>query len=275
MAPNNLKLDEIGYWSEIKLDILKKYAGAYTTILEKKGFHHAYIDGFAGAGQHISRRTGEFVAGSPLNALNVRPAFKEIHLIDMDSARAGELRRISQDLPDVHVYEGDCNKILLDQVFPRVRYEDYCRALCILDPYGLQLDWTVIATAGKMKSVEIFLNFPVMHMNRNVLRRNPDKALDRDSELMTRFWGDSSWKDAAYSAAGNLFGEPEKEDNEALAEAFRKRLKEAAGFDRVPRPIPMRNQNGATIYYLFFASQVDVAENIVLDIFNSYRQFGA
>jgi three-Cys-motif partner protein len=113
-----------------------------------------------------------------------------------------------------------------------------------------------------------------MHMNRNVLRKNPEKALNRDAELMTRFWGDPSWKDAAYNTAGNLFGEPEKEDNETLAEAFRKRLKEVAGFNRVPKPIPMRNQNGATIYYLFFASQVDVAENIVLDIFNSYREFG-
>lgn len=275
MAASGLKFDEIGYWSEIKLDILKKYAGAYTTILEKKHLHHVYIDGFAGAGQHISRRTGEFVAGSPLNALSVNPPFREVHLIDMNSARADELRRISQDVSNVYVYEGDCNQVLLDQVFPQVKYEDYRRALCILDPYGLQLDWNVIATAGKMKSIEIFLNFPVMHMNRNVLRKNPDKALDRDTELMNRFWGDSSWKDAAYSTSGNLFGEPEKEDNATLAKAFRQRLKEIAGFKRVPEPIPMRNQKGAIVYYLYFASQVDVAENIVLDIFNSYRNSGA
>jgi len=28
-----LKLDEIGYWSEIKLDIIGEYAKAYSTIL--------------------------------------------------------------------------------------------------------------------------------------------------------------------------------------------------------------------------------------------------
>jgi len=28
-----LKFDEIGYWSELKLDIVRKYAAAYSTIL--------------------------------------------------------------------------------------------------------------------------------------------------------------------------------------------------------------------------------------------------
>ena len=49
------KLDEIGYWSEIKLDIIKKYAKAYSTIIsaQQNIQHHLYIDGFAGAGVHI------------------------------------------------------------------------------------------------------------------------------------------------------------------------------------------------------------------------------
>ena len=34
-----LKLDEIGDWSELKLDILKKYAGAYCTILKARNLH--------------------------------------------------------------------------------------------------------------------------------------------------------------------------------------------------------------------------------------------
>jgi len=36
--------------------------------------------------------------------------------------------------------------------------------------------------------------------------------------------------------------------------------------------MPMHNTRGATVYYLFFASQKPVAENIVRDIFNKYRQ---
>ena len=66
-----MKLDKIGFWSEIKLEIIKEYANAYTSIMSKQSWckGYVYIDAFAGAGTHISRRTGEMVLGSPLNAL--------------------------------------------------------------------------------------------------------------------------------------------------------------------------------------------------------------
>ena len=90
----SLRIDEIGPWSEIKLQILKKYAGAYSQILTAQNrFTHAYIDAFAGAGEHVGRSTGEFVPGSPLNALLVRPPFKEFYLIDLDPSRVENLRR--------------------------------------------------------------------------------------------------------------------------------------------------------------------------------------
>ena len=72
------KYDEIGYWSEIKLDIIKDYAAAYSRILsgqKKPSLYHIYIDAFAGAGVHISKRTVEFFPGSPFNALMVKPPF--------------------------------------------------------------------------------------------------------------------------------------------------------------------------------------------------------
>ena len=81
-----LQFDRIGNWSEIKLEIVKKYADAYSTILSaqtKTSFFHVYIDAFAGAGQHISRATDEMVPGSPLNAIDVRPPFREYHFIEI------------------------------------------------------------------------------------------------------------------------------------------------------------------------------------------------
>jgi hypothetical protein len=68
-----LKFDEIGYWSEVKLEIVKKYAAAYSKIMTAQTappLHHVYIDGFSGSGIHLSRTAGEFIAGSPLNALS-------------------------------------------------------------------------------------------------------------------------------------------------------------------------------------------------------------
>ncbi len=273
-----LKFDEIGYWSEIKLDIVKDYASAYSRILAaqtKPALHHVYIDAFAGAGVHVSKATGEYVPGSPVNALLVQPPFREYHLIDVDRQKVGVLRQLTAGRNDVHLHEGDCNRVLLEQVFPTVRWEQYRRALCLLDPYGLHLNWQVIATAGKMRSVDMFLNFPVADMNRNVLWRHPEGVDAADLQRMNAFWGDESWRNVAYTTTRDLFGHPEKEDNAVVAEGFRQRLLRVAGFKHVPEPLPMRNSKGATVYYLFFASQKPTAEHIVTDIFNKYRQRGA
>jgi three-Cys-motif partner protein len=264
--------DEINYWSEIKLEIVREYATAYSTILHaQKNLKHIYIDAFAGAGINISKSTGGFVAGSPLNALHVTPPFEEYHLIDLDSQKADSLRMITGDRSDVRIYKGDCNTILLQKVFPRVKYEAYRRALCLLDPYGLHLNWEVMRTAGKMKTIEIFLNFPIADMNRNVLLRSPDNVDPKQVSRMNIFWGDESWRKAAYDTGGNLFGWEEKTTNAAMVEAFQKRLKTVAGFQYVPDPIPMRNSNNAVVYYLFFASNKPVAANIVKQIFDKYR----
>jgi three-Cys-motif partner protein len=264
--------DSIGYWSELKLEILRKYAVAYSRILAaQRGLAHVYVDAFAGAGMHLSRTTGAMVAGSPLNALHVEPPFREYHLIDLDGQKAAALRALVADRPDVHVYEGDCNEILLRDVFPHLQYERYRRALVLLDPYGLHLDWRVIRTAGELGTIDLFLNFPVADMNRNVLWRNPEHVDADDVTRMARFWGDGSWRDVAYTTDGNLFGWPEKTDNETIAEAFRQRLGTVAGFQHVPDPLPMRNARHAIVYYLFFASQKGTAHRIVRDIFQAYR----
>ncbi len=272
-----VKFDEIGYWSEIKLDIVKDYASAYSRILAaqtKPSLDHVYIDAFAGAGMHISKTTREYISGSPINALLVQPPFREYHLIDIDRQKVELLRERVKNRRDVHIHEGDCNRILLQKVFPNVRYENYRRGLCLLDPYGLQLDWKVIDTAGKMRSIDMFLNFPVADINRNVLWRHPEGVDPADLRRMNEFWGDDSWRQIAYTTKRDLFGHLEKEENEVVAEGFRQRLLKIAGFRHAPEPLPLRNTKGATVYYLFFASHKPAAENIITDIFNKYRQRG-
>jgi three-Cys-motif partner protein len=272
-----VQFDEIGDWSEIKLDILKKYAAAYSTILSartKASLFHVYIDAFAGAGQHISKTTQEFIPGSPLNALAVRPQFREFHLIDIAPKKVENLRELIGSRTDVFIYQGDCNDILLRDVFPRVRYEQYRRGLCVLDPYGLHLNWNVLSTAGRMKSIDVFLNFPVQDMNRNVFWHNPEGVDESQISRMNMFWGDESWRNVVYETKWNLFDIPEKAPNEVIAEAFRRRLKEVAGFDCVPEPLAMKNSNGAVVYYLFFASQNKTAEKIAREIFAKYRKHG-
>jgi three-Cys-motif partner protein len=273
---SDLKIDEIGYWSEIKLSILEKYAKPYNQILNRNRLKTIYIDAFAGAGHHLAKGTMRVIQGSPLRALTVEPPFDQLHLIDIDSARVQELKRIAGNRTNVLVHLGDCNKVLLQDVFPTISFGNYQRALCILDPYGLHLDWKVIKAAGDSGVIEIFLNFPVMDMNMNVFWANPDVVSKESQMRMTRFWGDESWREAAYQSVPGLFGEMrEKSSIDHVVASFQERLKKVAGFKHVPRPMPMRNSKGAIVYFLFFAAINPTAGKIVKEIFESYETRGA
>jgi three-Cys-motif partner protein len=122
-----------------------------------------------------------------------------------------------------------------------------------------------------MGSLELFINFPIYDININVLHHDPQTVSAVHTARMDSYWGDGSWKDVAYDKTPTLFGEvDEKVSNERFAEAFRTRLKKVAGFKQVPDPLPMRNSKGATVYYLFFASQKGTAETIVKYIFEKF-----
>ena len=275
-----VEYDEIGIWSEVKLAIIKEYASAYATIMEARrrerirGLRWIYIDAYAGPGYHLSKTSGELVEGSPLIALNTDLPFHEYHFIDSDSERSELLRKHAGDRRDVFTYSEDCNQILLKEVFPRAKYGDYRRALCLLDPYNIDLTWEVIEAAGKARSIEIFMNFMIMDINRNVMRKNPDKSVASKVAQMTRLWGDETWKDAGYDQVQTLFdySVPRKVSNERFAEAFRERLEKKAGFKYVPAPMPMKTKSNSVIYYLYFASQKEAGMDIVTDIFNKYRK---
>jgi three-Cys-motif partner protein len=267
--------EDIGPWSEIKLEIIKKYSQAYSQILstQQVPLKHVYIDAFAGAGTHISRKTGETVPGSPQNALYVLPPFKKYYFIDIKKLKIRELEKISQDRKDVFIYHGDCNRILIEDILPKIRYEDYYRALCLLDPYGLHLEWEVIKKASDMKTIEIFLNFPLFDINRNVLWCDPEKTDKKNIERMNRFWGDNSWREEAYQTQYGLFEDKDiKKHNYAITKAFQKRLKEIGDFKFVIDPLPMKNSRNAVIYYLFFATHNQTGANIARDIFKQYRR---
>jgi three-Cys-motif partner protein len=122
-----VEYDEIGVWSEVKLAIVREYASAYSKIMEAwrreriKRMSWIFIDGYAGPGYHILKKTGERVDGSPVIAMNTQPPFHEYHFIDTDKARAKQLREVAGPRKDVHIYTEDCNTVLLRVV---VKFEN-------------------------------------------------------------------------------------------------------------------------------------------------------
>lgn len=274
-------LEVIGPWTEVKQEIIEQYARAYSTILNaqtRTKFFHVYIDAFAGAGRYLSRAKGIAVPGSPQRALDVTPPFRHHYFIDLDSVKVTRLEALARDRSHVTVLHGDCNTLLVETVLPQVRYDHFRRGLCILDPYGLQLKWSTVMAVAQARSVEIFLNFPTMDMNRNVLWNNPTGVSQAQGQRLSMFWGDQSWRDFYQpSPQLSLWGERAEEkqaSNDDVAEAFRRRLRDVAGFSFVPPPLPMRNGIGRVLYYLFFASHQRVAADIIEQVFAKYRKRG-
>lgn len=270
------KFDEIGSWSELKLEIIEQYGAAYTKAFAKwPNLKKYYIDGFSGAGMHVAKKTKAPIEGSPSRALKVQPPFDGYCFIDLNADKTKYLRGLCGNRRNVDIHTGDSNKYLTETVLPSIQYKKFTRALCLLDPYGLHLDWEVMLQAGQSKAVDMFLNFPVMDMNRNAIWHELENVPADGVERMNKFWGDESWRTAAYgeNPQMNLFNVPEtvKQSNDAIVAAFRKRLQDVAGFGYVPDPLPMKNSRNAVVYYLFLASPKAVAAKIITDIFDRYR----
>ena len=290
-GPNPERLDEVGDWSVDKLNILRVYSERYALILRNqtdvapgRRLSYGYIDAFAGAGEHIHKSTGEIIPGSPLNALRVRHAFDEYHFIDLKPSRVLRLRKLCSEYENAFVHEGNCNRVLLEKLLPKFRYEDFRRALCFLDPYGMNLEWEVLETAGKMRSIEIFLNFPILDITRNAKRKSLELVDPVHRARMTAFWGTDDWHTSMVKQSDqqNFFGalldsgdntpEIETVDGYTIAKAFQQRLKDVADFQFVPDPVPMRNRKEGLLYFLYFAGNNATGNRIATHILNESRK---
>jgi three-Cys-motif partner protein len=272
--------EAIGIWTEIKHRIIREYAAAYTTILKEQPWcrGYAYIDAFAGGGEFVSKEDQErLILGSPLNALNIQNKFTEYHFIDIEQSKVDRLKELVADRPEVesiHFYVSDANQILRQAILPKFQYQTFKRALCILDPSGIDIEWDTIASIAQAKTMDVYLNFPIMDINRNEALKVLETADPKQGARLTKIWGDDSWKNLAYVEQRQLFDEPiliKIRGNETLKQGFLERLRKVAGFAFVPEPILMRNQIGGPLYFRFFASHQPVAQNIAQDIFEKYR----
>lgn len=273
----NVKFDKISQWSEIKLDIINQYAVSYMDIMKQHKFKTHYIDGFSGAGIHCGKNSGDVVAGSPLRVLDIQKSFDTYKFVDLNGDKADYLREICRkQFPsrNATTVTGDCNDVLM-QILPKFSWENYDRLFCLLDPYGLHLNWEVIARMGAMGIVDLILHFPIMDINRNAIWKDPSKVPQDGIDRMNAFWGDSSWREVAYeeSKQRSMFDDSpkEKRSNKNISHAFKRRLQEHGKFQFVPEPMPLKNSKNAVIYYLFFASQNETANKIATYLFEKYN----
>lgn len=265
--------DEIGDWTERKIRIVSKYAKPYAQIISSRNLHGYYIDGFSGGGVHIKKDTGERVLSTARRILQIEPKFERYVFVDFDQQKSDAMRRACNGRSDAQVICGDANEVLPKTVFPQIRFDEYKRALCFLDPYKMLLDWQVLCAAAATKAIEAFIHFPTQDVNRNALRHERAKVREEDRSRMTRMWGDDSWEAAAYSSQQGLFEKiEERAPINSVIEAFRNRLKKVAGFQYVSKALPMFNRKNGIVYHLIFVTQNATAVRIATDIMEAEQR---
>src|SRR3990172_12391341 len=269
-----------GDWTSEKLSRVQKYIQAYTKIFASnpraQRLHTIYLDAFAGTG-YINASTGdtgcaqmlegfieeenqEFLAGSARIALEVEPPFKEYVFIEKDKAYANELVQLRNEFAikrgPISVISEDANSYLMRWV-QSTNWEK-TRAVVFLDPYGMNVDWSVIDALGKTKAVDLWYLFPLgVAVNRLLTKSGPPSR--NWARALTRIFGTDTWEGAFYprQKVQTLFGEEETQlkdaDFEKIKQFFIERLKTA--FTSVStKPLDLRNSKNNPLYLLCFAA---------------------
>lgn len=166
--------------------------------------------------------------------------------------------------------------MIAEEITPYIRYERYNRGLIFLDPFGMDVEWSTIEEVAKTRALEIFMNFPVMALNRTVLRNDPNTLTEEQIQRMNRFWGSTEWRDDVYEEVRTLFGTIELKSHPTtgsrLGRLFKKRLETL--FPHVTHPLVMTNSRNAPLYCLIFAGHKPVGAKIVRDTFQRYERLG-
>lgn len=274
--------DVIGPWSEDKLLLLGKYLHAYTVIMQgqtnwcRNGYH--YIDAFAGTGRPRARDEERFIDGSPRVALTIEHPFSSYTFIEKSPWRVQRLQELQREFPprSIRILENDCNRAITTEVTPRIRYDHFNRGLIFLDPFSMNVEWPTIEQIAETKALEVFMNFPVMALNRTALPNDPNTFTITQIERMNRFWGSTEWRDDIYEEIPSLFGPVEvkirRTTGVRLGRLFKKRLEEV--FSHVTEPLVMVNSKNAPLYCLISAGHNATGARIVGEIFEGYKRLG-
>ncbi|MBN2139425.1 MAG: three-Cys-motif partner protein TcmP [Desulfovibrionaceae bacterium] len=272
-------IENIGSWSQEKHKLLGKYLKAYCNILNsqkrKRLFcEYWYIDAFAGSVTARRKDTKAFVDGSPIIALKTEPAFDRYVFIDINNSRIKKrISRLHDDFPEksdrIHIHRGNCNDILLD-ITPSFHKRYKRRGIVFLDPYAPNVRWKTVEALAKVGTLDVFINYPLMGLNRLLPKRTPPSI--RNRQIVSDVLGCENWYEEAYGQDSwlRLMGDKRRiirqvESIPWLTNFYVERLKYV--FPHVSDVRIMYNSKNTPLYALILASHKQVATKIMNDIF--------
>lgn len=291
-------ISTVGPWAKEKLDCLRKYLEAYTTIMAKQAWCRGFIfvDAFAGPGHHVIRRsdqrhrlqmdlaelTGyqavdpgqkEYIKGSPRVALEVKRAFTKYYFTELAPQRLASLVALRDEFAnarDIEIFPIDCNQFLVDHLIPHHDWNRW-RAIVFLDPFGKQVPWDTIDRLSKTKAIEIFLNLPVWMAIQRFLKRH-GRFTEAEEQNLDLYFGTTEWKNLLYRQThqGDLFDSSirhtKKVDDSGriIVRWYRDRLKQL--FPYVSSARLIKSSRGRNLYCLIHAAHKPAAGKIANEI---------
>jgi three-Cys-motif partner protein len=232
--------------TQAKHEILRRYLDAWFPILSRWNDKIAYIDGFSGPGRYTG---GE--RGSPLVALDVaihhrRALEGEIAFWFMDE-RQDRIDHLRQELAKMAIPEHFRITIVptrfaenLKQALDSIDQSGLRMAptFALVDPFGFSgIPYSLIQRLLSQRKCEALITFMVDAINRFLA--HPDGAIVK--HIVDAFGTDEALKIA--NAPGDRI--------ERLRCLYQEQLRRVARFVRY---FEMRDKEGRTVYYLFFAT---------------------
>jgi three-Cys-motif partner protein len=283
-----------GPWTEKKLDAFSKYVWSYLTILTKqKQWQTIYFDGFAGSGErkkanaeaeeiyrqlsfteaeeNVYKGAAERVLSLPDELL-----FDFHYFIDANKESLEKLKSKLETLPNADkttliFKDGDCNKWLLE-LSKALKTKKYA-ALVLLDPFGMQINWSSISNLKGTRS-DIWILVPTgMIINRLLYRSGKLEHVDKlqsffglsEEEIMKEFY--------KTEVAQTLFGGEEEILTKVvnpighIMNLYIRQLKTIWKYV-TEEPLRLNNKSGRPLFHLVFASNnanaLKIAKQIII-----------
>lgn len=268
-----------GEWTQDKLERLDGYLKAYMTILKNYPYlQTVYVDAFAGTGERRTASKSQQLL-APINgtsedvfqiqnvlkgnariALDIVPPFGRYIFIERSKKKCIELEKLKTE------YQHLSSRVQVEKADASAFLTTWCeetdwtktRAVVFLDPFGMQVEWSLLEAIANTKSIDLWLLVPI-GMGVNRLMTQKDLPKDIWAQRLTKFFGTDDWQNEHYKprVQPDLFGESsavEKDTSNArLEDYFVNRLSEV--FPGVAKnPLTLRNSRNSPMFLLCFVT---------------------
>lgn len=260
-----------GYWTEVKLDILRKYLAGFNRASVRAGAT-VYLDLFAGAVVNRRPDTGAEYAGSSAVAMRTMPPFTRLVFWELEGPAAQLERDLAAAFPGDRRYRvvpGDCNA-RLEGGFAFVADLQWAPTFAFVDPKGLQVAWATLERlsrwrrdASRKRKVELWILLPEPALARVLGLRGVRGETSAAS--LTRLYGSDAWI-AIHQRCRSGELSPEQTRAE-FVNLLRWRLTHDLGY-RTTHALTLGNVSNQPVYTMVFATDVAAGESIMRDVYD-------